>query len=403
MHRIALVVVALCLSSGASAQQLRFDDVVRNLRNPDPKVRLSAIRLLRDAKYPEAVPPIAPLVVDPIDEIQLEAIAAELSFFLEQDVRSKRMVGFVVEKRKSALAQGAFELGPYAVWPRAVPPELVSSLLQAVDDDSSKVRLDAIYAVGVIARSPLAAEHVERLKKALDHYDPAVREGAARVIMRLAVPGTAEALLKAVNDSQPNVRYAAMRALGTVKDDRAVSALTEQLAFYRKGEGAWSALDALARIGSQASIPVFRERLADKDAFMRRAAIEGIGRAGDKESLDALERIAATDESPAVRLATAFALQKLGRQNVGRVVDLMASPKVIAQGQEYLVEIGAPAAVSLLPRLQDPDSDMREAMADVLGAIGDASAIPALEAAAKDRDASVASAAKRAIARIKSR
>jgi HEAT repeat protein len=46
---------------------------------------------------------------------------------------------------------------------------------------------------------------------------------------------------------------------------------------------------------------------------------------------------------------------------------------------------------------------MREAIADVLGVVGDASAVPVLEAAAKDADASVATAAKRALARIQSR
>lgn len=403
MHKIALFVVALGLSHGAAAQQLRFDDVVRNLRNPDPKMRMSAIRLLRDAKYPEAVAPIAPLVADPIDDIQLEAIAAELSFFLEQDVRSKRMVGFVLEKRKSAIGQAAFDLGPYAVWPRQVPVELVTSLLQAVDDENAKVRLDAIYATGVIARAPLAADHVARLTKALDHYDPAVRAAAARVIARLKVNGTGDSLLKAVNDSQADVRYAAMRALGAIKDERAVAALTEQLAFYKKGEGAWSALEALARIGSKASIPVFRERLADTDPYIRRAAVEGLGRAGDTESLDALEKLSNTDDAATVRLATAFALQMLGRNYTGRIVDMMPSPKVMAQGQEYLIELGTPVTPTLLPRLQDPDADMREAMADVLGVVGDESAVPALEAASKDRDASVVSAAKRAIARLRAR
>ena len=78
----------------------------------------------------------------------------------------------------------------------------------------------------------------------------------------------------------------------------------------------------------------------------------------------------------------------------------MASPKVIPQAQEYLVELGPSLTNTLLPRLQEPDANVREAVADVLGAIGDPSAIPALEAAAKDRDASVASAAKRALARL---
>src|SRR3954465_8073405 len=120
MKSISFALGLLTLAATATGQQLRFDDVVRNLRNPDPKMRESAVRLLRDAKYPEAVAPIAPLVVDPIREIQLEAIAAEPSFFLDQDVRGRKMIGFVVEKRRSAIAAAAFDLGPLAVWPRPV-------------------------------------------------------------------------------------------------------------------------------------------------------------------------------------------------------------------------------------------------------------------------------------------
>ena len=394
---------ALLAVPGASAQQLRFDDVVRNLRNPDPKIRLSAVRLLRDAKYPEAIAPITPLVLDPLDDIQLEAIDAELSFFLEQDVKAKRMVAFVVEKRTSAIAAAAFELGPLVVWPRPVPAELVTALLQAVDDENQKVRLEAIYALGVIAKAPLAADQVQRLIKALDHYDPAVRSGAARAIGRIKVSEAGDALLKAVNDSQAEVRYAAMRALGAIRETRAVRALTEQFAFYKKGEGAWSALDALAQIGAPESAPLFKERLLDKDQFIRRAAAEGLGRARDVGSVDTLETNVTTDDSPMVRLASAFAMVKLGRNYAARLVDMMSSPKVMAQGQEYLIELGAAMIPTLLPRLQDPGADVREALVDVVGVIGDASSLPALEAAAKDREDSVAAAAKRAIARLRAR
>jgi HEAT repeat protein len=402
MRSLRLISFALAfagLSVGATAQQLRFDDVIRNLRNPDPKVRLSAVRLLRDAKYPEAIEPMAPLVLDPLDDIQLETIAAELGFFLEQDVKPKKMVGFVVEKRKSGIAVAAFDLGPLAVWPRPVPAELVTALLQAVDDDNPKVRLEAIYATGVIAKAPLAADQAARLIKALDHYDPAVRAGTARVIGRLKLAEAGDALIKAINDSQPDVRYAAMQALGAIRDSRAASALTEQFAFYGKGEGAWSALEALARIGAPTSVPLFRERLQDKDPYIRRAATEGLGRAGDAASIDALERNATIDDSPMVRIATAFALQKLGRNYAARLIDLMAS-KVRAQGQEYLIELGPAMATTIMPRIQEPDLELRAALIDVLGVIGDGSTIPALQAAAKDPNASVAAAAKRAVARI---
>ncbi|HYT74623.1 MAG TPA: HEAT repeat domain-containing protein [Vicinamibacterales bacterium] len=384
----------------ASAQQIRFDDVVRNLRNPDPKTRLSAVRLLRDARYPEAIAPMAALVMDPVEDIQLETIAAELSFFLDQDVRSRRMVGFVVEKRNAAFAQEAFDLGPLVVWPRAVPPELVTALLQAVDDDNGTVRLDAIYTAGVVARPPLTPDQTQKLIKALDHYDTAVRVGAARVIGRLKLAEGSDALIKAINDSQADVRYAAMRALGALHEPRAVAALTEQFAFYKKGEGAWSALDALAQIGSPASVAIFKERLPDKDPYIRRAATEGLGRAGDAASIETLEKNATTDDSAMVRLAAAFALQKLGRNYVGRIADLMASPKIMPQGEQYLVELGPSVASFLIPRLQETDPYVREAMANVLGAIGSDVTLPALQAAAKDPNSAVASAAKRAIARL---
>ena len=397
---LLLSAAALMVTGTASAQQLRFDDVVRNLRNPDPKLRISAVRLLRDAKYPEAVEPMAPLVLDPIDEIQLETIAAELSFFLDQDVKPKKMVGFVLEKRKSGIGVAAFDLGPLVVWPRPVPAGLVTALLQAVDDENEKVRIDAIYATGVIAKMPLAPEQTARLIKALDHYDPAVRAGAGRVIGRLKIAEAGDALTKAVNDSQAEVRYAAIRALGAIRDTRATTALAEQLAYYKKGEGAWSALEALARIAAPASVPLFKERLQDKDPYLRRAAAEGLGRTGDATSIEALERNVTIDESPMVRIATAFALQKLGRNYATRLIDLMGSSKVQAQGQEYLVELGPPMVTAIVPRIQESDPEMREALIDVLGAIGDGSAIPALQAAAKDPNPSVAAAAKRAKARI---
>ena len=396
-------VVALVLAAATTAspqQQLRFDDVVRNLRNPDPKARLAAIHLLRDAKYPEALVPIAPLVLDQYDDIQIEAIAAELSFFLDQDVRTRKMVGFVIEKRSSGIAPSAFDLGPLAVWPRQAPHELVDALLQAIDDQDAKVRSEAIYAFGIVARPPLSAEQQAKLVKALDHYDPAIRSGAARVIARQKFAGTGDALIKAVNDSQAEVRYAAMRALGAIRDERAVGALTEQLAYYKKGEGAWAALDALAHLAAPASVPLFRERLQDKDPYIRRAAAEGLGRTGDASAADLLEQRVNADDSAMVRAACTFALQKLGRNYAGRLVDMMSSSKLIPQVEEYLVELGAPMVSVMTPHLQESDPAIREAVANVLGAIGDASSVPTLEAAAKDADASVAAAAKRALARI---
>lgn len=402
MGLISILGLSAALTVAAPAvQQIRFDDVVRNLRNPDPKVRLEATRLLREARYPEAVEPIAPLVNDPIDQIQLEAIGAELSFFLVEAVPARKRLALVVEVRNPGQAAAAFERGPLAAWPRPAPPSVIRALLQAIDDENPKVRVEAIYALGVIARPPFPGEFDEPLVKALDHYDPAIRAAAARVIGRLQVKRAGDALIRAINDSNAAVRYAAMRALGQIREERAIHALTEQHNFYGRGEGAWSALEALARIGHSSSIPLFESRLADRDEFLRRAAAEGLGRAGAANAVNALEHGAGTDPSEPVRAAMAFALQRLGRNYVARLAEAFDSPKMVVQVTDYLLELGPSVSIQLLPHLQDPDPAIRANTAVVLGALGGPGALAALQPLTQDRDRDVVRAATHAIERIK--
>ena len=400
---VSTTILILASAAAAPAQQQRFDDVIRNLRNPDPKVRLAAVQLLRESKYPEAILPIAALVTDPVDQIQLEAISAELSFFLLEDVRTKKRVAGFVEVRNPGRAAAAFEMGPLAVAPHAAPPELIDGLLRAVEDENPKVRAEAIYTLGTVAGESLPQAQAALLIKALDHYDPSIRAAAARVIGRLNITAAADALLKAVNDSQAPVRYAAMRALGQIHDKQAVRALTDQLNFYGKGEGAWSALDALARIADPAAVPLFKARLGDRDPFLRRAAAEGLARTGDTSELPALEIGAGNDTSEMVRAAMAFALQKLGRNYVPRLVESLDSPKIAPQVAEYFLELGSASAAPLLSHLQDPSPQIRANVAAVLGAIGDGATLDALQPLTQDKDRGVAQAATRAIERLKAR
>ena len=404
IRRAILTTLVLSAAGAASAQPARFDDVVRNLRNPDPKIRLNAVRLLREARYPEAIVPLAPLVNDPLDPIQLEAIAAELSFFLVRDLPERRKVGLVVEVRSRGAAAEAFELGPLAVWPRPAPSELVAALLKAVDDENARVRMEAIYAAATIPKGLLSLDDEQLLIKALDHYDPVVRTGAAHFAGRGGIKAAVDPLIKSVNDSNADVRYAAMRALGLLREERVVPTLLEQLKFYGKGEGAWSALDALARIAQPASAAVFTERLADKDPNLRRAAAEGLGRLGDKAAVSALETGAGNDPSAMVRAAMAFALQKMGRNYVARLVEFLDDKdrKVVLQVQNYLVELGEPVEKELLPSLQEPDEGLRAGVAEVLGEIGGDASLTALQDL-KDRSKVVVDAAQRAVERIKMR
>lgn len=400
---LCLIVPALLAVSPAMsrAQPLAFEDVIRNLRNPDPKVRISSVKLLRDANYPEAVVPMARLINDPVNEIQLEVIAAELSFFLVEPVPTRRKVALFVEVRSEEQAARAFQMGPLAAWPKRAPAELIVELLKALDDEHARVRQEAIYTLGVIGADAIEGEEAQLLIKALDHYDPAVRAGAARVIGRLRVAGAGESLIKAMNDSSERVRNASMRALGEIRVETAVKALSDQLSYYGKGEAAYSALDALARIGHSSSAPLFKERLTDRDPWMRRAAAEGLGRAGEGSALDALQAGAGNDDSEMVRAAMAFALRKLGQGQVTRLVDFLDSSRMAPQVQGYLLELGPSIVPELLPRLQEPDDAMRRALIEVLGGLGDHSTIAALGPLLQNRNRDIVQAATHAIKRIK--
>jgi HEAT repeat protein len=400
----AWCVAALLLAGPAGAQGPSFEDVVRNLRNPDPKARASAVRMLHEARHLEAVVPVAALIVDPVDAIQLEAIAAELAFFLVEDApAARRRVALIVEVRSSGQASRAFELGPLATWPRRAPPELVDALLKAVDDENGRVRIEAIYALGVVARPPLTGAEADRLIKVLDHYDPAIRAAGARVIGRLQVARAGDALIAAINDSNLPVRLAAMQALGEIRELRAVQALTEQFAYYKTGDGARAALEGLARIGHASSAPLFKARLADRDAGLRRAAAEGLGRTGDAEAESAVQAAIGSETSGTVRAAMAFAMVRLGQPYVERLVEGFASDRTARQVQEYLLELGPAVLPQLGSGLKNLDAGVRAGVAEVVGALGTTDSIALLEPLTRDRVRAVAETAAAAIDRIKMR
>ncbi|MBI2833040.1 MAG: HEAT repeat domain-containing protein [Acidobacteria bacterium] len=387
-------------STPIAEQPQTFQSVVANLDHRDAKVRRSAMRLLRESGYPEAISAIARLVADPVDEIQLEAIHTELSFFLSEPIERRKRVALVIEVRPKGGTEEAFAEGELNLVPREVPGELVQALGLAIRDENVVVRLEAMYALGLLARPPLSPTITDRLVESLSHPDPPIRLAAARVLGRLRVEDGGDALVYAMNDPIPEVKGSAMWALGQIGAPQAVQALTEQFTYFNRGLQAATALDALAHIADSSSLPLFQARIADKDPEMRRLAIEGLGRVGNVSQAGPIEAALATEKSPHVRLAIAFALQKLGRGYLDRLVAALAEERSRDQARTYLVELGPAVVAQLQAHLANPDPEVRLGVADALGLIGSLSALQALEPARKDQERRVADAATRAVLRI---
>jgi HEAT repeat protein len=427
-HRHAVIVLVLLLAGlpdlpavpgvwGLSAAQIPFEQAAQDLASADPATRLRTVQMLKQAAYPEAAVPLAALVTDAQDDIQLEAIAAELNIFLAERVVPRKRIGLVVEVRNIVQAEPAFTAGPNALGPRPVPMEVLTALRTAVRDKNPRVAIEALYAFGVLAVEPGGNARRDLLRASgpdvaafIGSSDAALRYAAVRVLGRVfakraqdePIESTVgDAVITALNDNDRAVKAAAMHALGAMRYDRGVQALTDLFAFYGKGDAAEAALDGLAHIAHSTSVPLFAAQLAGKTPSLRGIAMEGLARVGDASQLGAIQAVVDKERNQSVTLAGAFALVMLGNAPTDRVGDWLSKPNLREQAKQYLTEIAPGRTTMFAHQLLDSDPQIRLDMVDVLGLAGDPAAIAAVEPLMTDRDPQVARAAERAVARLR--
>src|SRR5439155_13461327 len=240
--------------------------------------------------------------------------------------------------------------------------------------------------------------------------DPAVRYAAIRVMGRMfarragddAIESTVgDAVIGALNDGDRAVKTATMEALGAMRYDRAVQALSDLFRYFGKGDSAGAALDALPRIANPASAPLFAAQLATRTSSLRGIAIEGLARAGDASRMADVQVALANDRNDGVALAGAFASAMLANGSVDPIADALTKSKLRDQARQYLIELAPGRATAFTKQLMDPDARIRLEIVDVLGVAGDPAALPVVEPLTNDRHAQVAKAAERAVDRLR--
>jgi HEAT repeat protein len=404
------------VAPAADAVQNTFETTVADLSSPDPRVRLRAVQLLKGAGHPEAAVPLARIVNDPDDELQFEAIAAELNIFLAQRITPKKRVGLIVEVRGRISAEPIFSGGPSVLGPTRVPVEVASALAMASRDKNLRLAVEAMYAFGALAGDVRDADRPAVLEQAAAVFapmmgvpDPTMRLAAVRVAGRVWArrPGDpplsdtiGDATISALNDGESAIRETAMWALGAMRNERAVQALGDLFQYYRKGPLAESAFAAMARIGHDGSMPHFVAQLSSKDPVFRLLAIEGISRTGDRSRSQAIHQILEKEKSDALLLGGHFSNALLADGPIEAIVEALTRTKLHNQALQYLQDVAYGRTALFAKHLQDPDAKVREELADVLGLSGDISAIPFIEPIIKDREPDVAFAATRALARL---
>src|SRR5262249_22898664 len=266
------------------------------------------------------------------------------------------------------------------------------------------------YLPGGAERRQLLARSGPEVAALLGAMDVAKRYAAARVMGRLfakraqddPVDSTVgDAVITALNDNDRAVKGAAMEALGAMRYECSVQALTDLFTFYAKGDNAEAALDALARIAHPTSVPLFVAQLAGRNTPLRAIAIEGLARAGDPAHLAEIKAAAGADRSEVVTLAGAFASALLENGSVDRIVEALTRPRLRDRARQYIAEIAPRRPSAFARHLLDPDERIRLDVVEALGLCGDRAALPLVEPLANDRDEQVARAAERAALRLR--
>jgi len=408
------------LFPASPALQISFDQAITDLSSPDVATRLLTVQLLKEAGYPEAAEPLAKLVTDANDAIQLEAIAAELNIFLAEKIVPRRRVGLLVEKREAIAADALFNTGPLAIGPRPVPLVVLDALRTAARDDNPRVRLEAVYAFGVLAVEPGGTRRGELLKASardlaamVNAVDPYHRYAALRVISRLfwrrgsdmpADEYLGDIVINALNEKDKAMQQAAMQALAAMKYDRAVQGLTDLFQHYGKGEMAEAALDAVAHIGHPSSVPLFLSLLGSKNDVIKSIAVDGLARAGDQTKRVQIQAAVASARNRSLQIAGSFATVMLSgpsTEGLDPIVEALAGRRLHDQAFWYLVQAAPGRAPAFARFLKDPDPMVRADLVNALGLGDDVAALAVIEPLAADPDLEVARAVERAVARLR--
>ncbi len=254
--------------------------------------------------------------------------------------------------------------------------------------------------------------------------DDSSRIAAARIIGGIGreARDAEGALLAARGSGSEKLKEEASRALELIGYEEPVveeplSCETEKsvkklIELMRKGEDSQriTAIECLAEMGSEVApaVPHLAKLVSSENAKLRAAAAQALVKIGDpaRRSIPRVIRcLRSKDEG--VRSAAVYVLWKLGgdsKEVVSAIARLMDddSEKVKRYARLTLTKIGEKAVPALLSALEDPDPDVREAAAGVLGGMGPAakSAEEGLCLAALDKEAKVRKASADALSKI---
>lgn len=417
---LAMVAIVFLALGEASAIQERVQDDLADLRSPNAGTREEAAKNLARSARPEAVGPLTEAMRDPEVKVRREvvkALRAQLSpeaidgLLLalrdeDKEVRNDALGGLVdiyipPDQRRPMnrfLAVFKDQQPRPAVRPTMPVDERVVLGLEArLQDEEESLRRQAAFALGMLR----AEEAVDSLGMALSDPSKSVRSESVAALATIGGEEAGAQLLTALSGPSSDIQGQVIDALGRIRYRPAASQLLTVHEGWQGKELGDKALTALSLMGAPEARGVFLLNMTSANASRRRWAVEGMGRLRDENLKASLTKDFLREPDASVQSAYCFALTLIGRPEfIDRLALNLSIASLQQQSMDYLVELGSPFLVELVPYLSDPVPDVRKGMAYALEQIGDPEAIPYLKPLLGDPDPQVADWANRAIATL---
>ncbi len=268
------------------------------LSHEDPCVRLVAAKMLGNSTAEDAV------ILAPLGSASARVREAGLRAAGERDrpalrARVERLLG----DEAAVAAMAAWALGEIEL------RESVPALRRVLTHESARVRAAGAWALGQI-EDPAAAEDLERLL-ARDG-DRTVRLAAVRALGDIEAPRSAPAIERLLDGGDVGLAIAAAEALQQLDlDEASAPAGLLRAVESTNAELRYAALNALFEFeDDSALVPVFLRFIRDADKDVRMRSIECLGSMGAVAAIPAITR-ALDDPDPEVRRAAVEALAEI--------------------------------------------------------------------------------------------
>jgi HEAT repeat protein len=419
MRPLYFGMLCVWLAGGAAAQTVKdvrntaklgsraIPQLAQYLTNSDVNVRVEAVKALTEIGGSASLDPLIKATHDNDPEVQIRATDGLVNFYLPGYVRTGLSSRF---SRVRASIESHFTdtndqvIDSYI----RVRPEVITALGQLVRGGTSiDSRANAARALGIL-RGQAA---VDDLVNALRSKDSGLMYESLTALEKIRDAEAGPRIQFVLRDLDERVQLAAIQATGVLMNRQAIPDLMRIFNDARSAKVKRAAFSALSMMPSNQSRPLFVQYLRDKDARIRGAAAEGIGRLRNPADSGLIDAVYKDEEKTSPRLSQAFALVLDGQTQLSEfsplqyLINTLNSSSYAGEAFPLMVEAARSGEVRTLlyKPMETGTRDEKIYLARVLAVSGDAESIPHLEKVSRDADGQVAGEGLKALRQLRAK